>query len=289
MDYTQDGTFVGYFRTPGQAFSTDYQIQVFEFSTSQKQQLNKEAIAGTINLADSPGLLSYFVVAFPEPRNLSGVYFNSQLPGFGSTRPVTVEYSTSSTNGVDGAWDAVGTITRSSDWTGGTTDASYRTSILNLALSNVTSLRVACQGGGSSVPTEVSRFHLYGTSSLTAGRLRLWHPTSDVEVPGSYLDWGDTPRGSSGDKAFRIKNTSTSLTASNVTVQFYASSSDASPSSVYQHYVSDDGLAFRGLIKIPSIGPGQLAGPYYVRRVTPSNASLTLPLVVEVGLEGTWI
>ncbi len=291
MDYKQDGTYVGQWTLPGYPviYSAYPSIVVTDFTSTQLDTIAVEAFSSGsyVSLNDINNQYNYLVLAFPEPRNLSGIYFNNGLTSAGSSFPALIEASANSTNGVDGTWDAVGTITRSSDYTGGTTNDAYRTNIFSLSLSNITSLRVRTQG--SNVATRLHQLHVYGTSALSAGRLRLWHPTLNQEVPGSYLDWGDTPRGSSGDKQFRIKNTSTSLTASNVTLQFYEPGSVASPSSVYQHFVSDDGLAFRGLIRVPSIGPGQLAGPFYVRRVTPTDAVTTMPVVVKIALEGTWV
>lgn len=190
-----------------------------------------------------------------------GIYAEYGAPSF--------SYSTNTTNGVDGTWTAV-----SIPYTYGTKSAT-RTSIVSYPLAGVKAFQMALGYGLGS--QELRAFHIYGTPSAgqNEDRLEIWHPTLDQVAPGAHFDWGDTPRGSSADKTFRVKNMSDSLTANSVVLSF-DTISDSSPSFGGSHTLSTDGSIFTSSVTIPSISPGQISPVITVRRSTPSNAQLSL-------------
>jgi hypothetical protein len=119
--------------------------------------------------------------------------------------------------------------------------------------------------------------HLYGEPAPgeNPNRLALWHPTLDQRVTPAYFDWGNVPRSSSADRLFRVKNVSSTLTASSVRVAMEALT-DTTPSVPGQHSISSDGTTFLAQVNIGSLSPGAISGPLTLRRVIPSNAVLSL-------------
>jgi len=85
----------------------------------------------------------------------------------------------------------------------------------------------------------------------------------DGNEPLDGIDWGVVAPGSSADRRFRVKNTSTLYTAYGVTVT--AESVD--------HYLSLDGRVFTASIYLGDLPPSAISAVITVRRVTPSSAT----------------
>jgi hypothetical protein len=300
IDYARDGTLVGYWLDPGVGvFGTGSdRLSVVEFTQAQKDLLNQESFGTATLISDGDNEVSYLVFVFPELRSLFGLYVNRDA-GSGnasSPTPVTVYTSVDTTNGVDGTWVSRGTYPLDSSssgvLSGGTAADSYRTLVQSVSYLSVRGVRIKSLGGiggAFGTATQYRRVHFYGVSVLSAGRLRMWHPTLDQEISSALLDWGDVPRSSSADMQFRVKNTSSTQTAASVVLQFVASAVDSTPGTGYQHYLSEDGLSYRGYLVIPSVGPGQTTSVMYVRRVMPSNAATDKPYVTKLSMSGTWV
>jgi hypothetical protein len=104
-------------------------------------------------------------------------------------------------------------------------------------------------------------------------RLEIWHPTLDQRVDGAFFDWGDTPRGSTQDRVFRVKNRSDIYTANTITVALEALT-DTSPSYAGSFLFSTGG-SFTNVVSIGTLYPGAVSGTITVRRATPANAVLS--------------
>jgi hypothetical protein len=107
-------------------------------------------------------------------------------------------------------------------------------------------------------------------------RLELWHPTLDEKLPPAFFDWGDVPRSSSADRSFRVKNLSAVQTARSTRVAMEILTDSPAPSVVAQHTLSFGGGSFVPQVNIGDLAPGAISPAVTLRRVTPSNAVLSL-------------
>jgi hypothetical protein len=206
-------------------------------------------------------------VVFPELRDVIGVYWATASGGDEPAR--AVETSTDTTSGLDGSW-----VTRIA----GTPPQTYGTSV---SPDYRLLIQVVAWNGVRAIRWTAGRvqwaFHVYGSPSATAykDRLRMWDPTFNNPLAGAALDFGESPRHSSADRQFRIKNTSLSKTASGISV-IAETLTDTSPSLIPQVLLSSDGVRFTQTLSLGTLGPGALTSKITVRRVTPLNAQLGL-------------
>jgi hypothetical protein len=192
--------------------------------------------------------------------------------GVETAQTMTIAVSADTTNGLDGTWT---TISTQQLWSG-TVKTAYRTLITSTTALAVRAVRFYA------TTTTFNSFvlkalHLYGepVPGANPNRLELWHPTADEKLTPAFFDWGDVPRSSSADRVFRVKNLSGSLTAGSTRVAMEALT-DASPSVPAQHTLSYGGGSFLAQVNIGDLAPGAISGPVTLRRVTPSNAALSL-------------
>lgn len=210
---------------------------------------------------------------FPCLMDIDACYLQMATGGGGGGyfRAGTIETSVNTTNGVDGTWvsQTVGSAIA------GTGKPAARNNIVSGTWGGIRAVRWngADVGGGRFAAT----LHLYGepTAGQTLDRLVLWHPTLNQRVGAAYFDWGDVPRGSSGDKTFRVKNLSPTLTATSPRISL-ETLDDGSPSVPGYHTLSK-GAGFASQQNLANIGPGAIsAETCTLRRTTPSNAQLSL-------------
>ena len=126
--------------------------------------------------------------------------------------------------------------------------------------------------------TNLRNVHLYGelAPDETLKRVEFWHPTFDQKQPPSWFDWGNCPRQSTDQIAFRLKNLSPSQFANDVSLTLQALT-DTTPSVPAQHFLSTDLHRWYATIDVGDLAPEGLSPVAYVRRVTPSNAVLSTP------------
>lgn len=257
----RDGTQM-YASLSGGAFS--------QLSSGQVQAFNKDAYDGTSAVWPANASGHKHLIYFPEPRNLSGFFWacgNNQMT------VNSIEWSANTTNGSDGTWN---TIAGAAINFVNPVAPTYRTGIISVSLSGVRAIRMTFGisalwfGAGAAFVT-----HLYGEIPTTGSptRLAVWHPTNDEPISGAYLDWGDSPRSSSADRTFRVKNLSGTLTANTITVSC-DSLTDSSPSVAGSHFLSDDGTTFTATESIAALAPGAISSVLTLRRVLASNAPL---------------
>ena len=221
------------------------------------------------------GSQTTIAIAFPEPRDLKGIFLSTAGENNVGTWQVWTSADTS--NCIDGTWTNQGSFTN--DPHSGSVQTIYRASINAFPVNGIRGVRLIGNAGGYTFqggPT-IYAFHVYADiSGATAGhRLQLWHPTLDRPLTATELDWGDTPRGSSADKTFRVKNMSGTLTATGVTVTPYnTSSANASPSPSTLMSLSTDGSTFGSSINVGSLSPGSITPVYTVRRIIPDTYGL---------------
>jgi hypothetical protein len=256
-----DGT-IGFQITPAGVVTT--------VANSNLVNVNDESNTGTWTSPTGPGTW-YIGFFFPELRYLDHYYFEAAST---AATPAKLQWSDDTTNGLDGTWHDI-----VNPWildTGSPIDG-YRQEINGISVSGAKALRVQITSGGS-VPLIFAAMHLYGTyeTGENPDRLEIWKADGSARIAPVTLDWGNAPRGSSADVHFKIKNLSATLTANDVDVTI-ASATDSSPSFAGSHVFSDDGgSSFFSSLTIASISPGGFSPELIMRRVTPSNAQLSL-------------
>ena len=272
MAYDRDGSVV---------VSVDNTGVSSELDSAQKRALNNEFGSTTAGDGVSLPTGGHLAVIFPEVRDLAA-YFLSSYGSYGD--PSGVQVSTDTTNGTDGTWSAVALAF--SVATAYPVKPAYRQRITSVSASGIKGIRVTKSAAGN--PPSVYALHLYGAPSSSAGdRLELWHPTLDERLGASALDWGNVPRGSSADQTFRVKNVSTTLTASGITVSLEAPT-DTTPSVPGQHLLSYSGGAFAATAAVGNLAPGAISGVVALRRVVAANAGLGVWAARVIADATTW-
>jgi hypothetical protein len=217
---------------------------------------------------------------FPAPRDISHVHLSMAATGS------SFEWSSDTTNGVDGTWTAVTVANRAND----------RVSIRTLWNATPTILgargvRAICSNNPSGTATHMYTLHLYGKpSAAVADRLVFWHPTLDQPLRDTpaHLDWGNRPRGTSQTRQFRIKNVSPTLTANSITVGF-ETLTDATPSLVTQHQFRYNAGSYATTATLASLAPGAVSAIFDVQQNLDAGAATSLWSGRVYANAATWV
>lgn len=257
MAYDRDGSIVAKISTTN---------VVTQLSAAQVAALNDESDASPITVETSG---TQWAFLFPEARDFDAFALLLLVGAFGGSS--VVEVSPDTTNGLDGTWSQVAAPSYAAN-TNVLSVPAFRTAVQSVTALGVRGVRVRIN---YSVGAQLYGVHLYGERSpgQALNALELWHPTADEKLPPAWLDWGNTPRGSSEDRTFRVKNISTTSTAEAVRVAFDVLT-DGSPSVPGQHLLSYGGGSFLAQVNVGDLAPGAISGAVTVRRVTASNAQL---------------
>lgn len=231
--------------------------------------LNGEAGGQNLDMDDA-GI--WLTLIFPEPRDLDALF----LAAYGNgSMPAACQVSTNTTNGVDGTWTGIGfsvvTTTGSGD-----IQPAYRTGITSTTALGIVAIRFQGRYGGSRT-NRLKAVHLYGEPAPGENlkRLEIWHPTEDRRHDPAFFDWGNTPRASSGDKSFRVKNMSPASTAQDIRVAMEGVTVK-NPSLPGQHVISLDGSLWLAQVNIGALAPGAISQVINLRRITATNAVLSV-------------
>jgi hypothetical protein len=223
---------------------------------------------------------------FPTPRDIFGVSFGLK----GNDGNNTLWWSTNTTSGMDGTWTQIVTpaIGEGNSYAVGSLLA-YRDAVTGVTLMNCKGIKWMTDGYLGNNWSELRNLVLYGRPSVgaTPEAVAIWHPTLDQRVDGAHFDWGNTPRGSTADRTFRVKNLSSTLTANGIVIATDALT-DFSPSFPPQYMLSTDGLNFSSTKTITSLSPGSISAVYTYRRTTPTNAVLGAQRCRLKATVGSW-
>ncbi len=197
---------------------------------------------------------------FPEDRDIDGIFLSE-------TGDVNnVNWSSDATNGSDGTWNLIANPNNPT-----TTAVFYRSQISAYALTGVKVLRINARLGTFNSQRRLHTVHIYGRPSTgeAPDRLRLWHPTLDQELTGSYFDWGDVEQSSSTvlERDFRVKNPSATETATTPTLAV-GFIKDIEPYNAAQHEFSDDGTTWASTLDLATLGAGVISPVVTIRRTT---------------------
>ncbi len=236
--------------------------QVFNLATGVRlTQSNLEAL----NSENGATILTSnrVCVLFPELRDLDAVWLN------GNSGVVTTEVSVNTTNGIDGTWTTGPSVTVTSD-TGNPLGSGWRSSISSSTTFGIRGIRFTV--------VNLRNIHLYGeiAPSVVEDRIEFWHPTVDQKINLNTFDWGNTPLQSTDQRTFRLKNMSPTLTAFGVIVSA-AALTNTTPSVPAQNFLSDDATFWAATVEAGTLSPLGMSPTLYLRRVTPSNATIVPP------------
>lgn len=241
-----------------------------QLTSTQLVNLNSEAESGFVTTAS----FTRIALIFPIPLDLKALFWAS-VTSDGQTW--AIETSKDTTTGLDGNWT---THIAAQDFTAQSVKPNYRIASKLLyptdaaAALGVRGLRLR----GVTSTTNPKALHVYAdpSASATTDRLALWQPSTDVKITPQFFDWGNTPRSTSADKTFRIKNLSSTLTANNINIYIEALL-PGTPSVNGMHTLSDNGGAtFLNSLTIPSLAPGAISGVLTLRRTIPANAQVSV-------------
>lgn len=248
-----------------------------EVGSGTRAGLNSESFGAYLSVGYGGGLT--WRVIFARKLDLSGWFLSGGLygayGGFGANY-----WSPDTTNGSDGTWNG---------WSAPIQGASSQNSRSSITVSSLSSVRgIGGSFSGATGATYLQAIHLYGRPSVDQNmdRLEIWHPTLDQRVGGAFFDWGDTARGSTEDRVFRVKNRSDVYTAGTITVGIEALS-DTSPSHAGSFLLSSGG-SFTNSVSIGNLFPGAVSGTITVRRATPVNAVLSTWMARVFATATTW-
>lgn len=247
-----------------------------ELTALELANLNDESSGNVFSDGRSGTQIHYVVFLFTHMRDIAGVFFGAYESG-GSPNTITLERSSNSTTGVDGAWVSAGSQGMSSSGTA----IDMRAGITGYNLTGVRAIRIRFAANHNDF-IAVRNVHIFGATSTGAlsDRLQMWHPTLNEPLDdltssdGSYLDWGDVARGTSQDRTFRIKNSSGSLTANSVSLTVEVPT-ETTPSVATQHTLSNGG-AFSSSVNLGNLSPNQISSVITLRKITVTNATLSL-------------
>lgn len=237
-------------------------------TTTERQNTQDESVGTYVQLPSSYGVDTALVWIFPELRDFDGYHIYGSTVG--GVVGWAIEWSADTTTGLDGTWTLVESM--SGPYYATVTTDPHRT-VTAASISGARAVRARSTGANGLY--RIYSFHLYGTPSATSDRLALWHPTLDEPVDGAYFDWGDVPQNTSETRQFRIKNLSTTLTATTITLSTSALT-NASPSLLTQHTFSTDGSTYGSTATIASLDPEGISSVCYLQRILGPTAQLGL-------------
>lgn len=249
------------------------------YSASEMEELNDqdytdvEASRGDVNDERT-------VIFFPHKMDIYGLFGLAYCYDNWS-EPIDVEWSDDTTNGVDGTWQ---NVTAPSGFNGKTHNFdSWREDVADIEALGCTALRIHWEDNHTGVLDYKLRIlHLYGQK--TAGEepddiIFLDPDNADAEFPTPMVH-GDIPAGTSNILQFKIKNTSSSLTASNIDLVVN------DPEDIVR--ISDSsGGPWNVSMNLSSLGPGATSAVYYVKAEAPAPPTALepkrAPIEVTVG------
>jgi hypothetical protein len=254
MPYHLDGTVVKVIGPTGGVLKT--------LSDAEMLELNDEDLTAVTTPQENN---EYIVFFFPEKRDISGLY--AQFSVFYPGTPTGLQGSADSTNGLDGTWASA---TMPSGYNAVSADIDgWRKAIAPVEdMDNINVLRLQNNGnypGMTKTFDGVYILHLYGKkhSGETADDiLFLDAENSDAEF-GTPLDFGDRPAGTSVIRQIKLKNNSSTLTASSMEVEV------EDPADIIRVSLSSGG-PWTTTVSIASIAAGAKSAIVYVKCETPA-------------------
>lgn len=233
-------------------------VSLTEMTQVDKEGVNSDDDAQYGSLTgpqNSPATV--WAIMFPEKREIDGYYWNVSS----TDAPLAVEMlsiSKDTTNVRDGVWLPLGQEVINY---GVATRPHYRDNIESNADSNVTCVLMQIESGTqiSNEWTYLDSLHVYGT--ITPGQgidqlIFLDRDSADNEFT-KPLDYGDIGRGSASIKSIKVKNNSSTRSASGITI-----TNEYLYLGITAMTYSLNGVDDEATLSIPDLGPGGTVDVY---------------------------
>lgn len=257
MAYDTDGTVVLAYRNNTMAYET--------LNLTQKTNLNSweptTSPAWIVNSSSSNG--GHFIFVFPELRTFTRAFVLRSNANFSS---YSLQYSTDTTNGIDGTWSNASDPSVTFD---AAISDRWRTTGTNYSLvSAISGIKFTwASSPGATHNLSMYKIHLYGNKNPGETPNDLIYTNVSGSEFTQDIDYGDVTTGDNSTvTSFKLKNTSLTKTASGIIV--YSSGSELQ--------VSRDGNDFSSSVSVSAIGPSDSSPTLYAR----ARALATLSPVV---------
>lgn len=284
MAYDGDGSLVLY-------IDPNYVIQTKDQTFAE--DLNGEAYVTTYSGDRVSQDGRYFVILFPELRDVTHAYRNGTTGTYWTTPSGTYQVSPDTTNGLDGTWTNAGSFVADVE----TTSPNYREKITSVSATGAKGIRHAIQDSSPFNSYNYSQWHVYGykSSGETPHRIDFCDHTGAELIIDT--DYGDQPRNSSRiwstvdtwnqGSGLYLKNRSSTRQAQSISISFQV----VNGSSDFANYItlSTDNVTFGTTLNIAQMNPQELVGPIYVKHDATINASLGLKAGRLRLTVGTWL
>lgn len=254
-------------------------------SGTQLTNVNREANANSLNLVcnDLTDTIRVGFV-FAEQTTITH-YMVVSTNDLGQW--INVQVSLNTTNGFDGVWTTIDAVMLGAFYDGNV-NPHFRTRAAGLAgAANVKGIRFSHT---NDINFDVRAIHLYGApgSLATTTRLAVWDPVLDQPAVIEALDFGDSPKSSSKELRFRLKNVSASAiaTATSVAVESITDPGPGPDTSAMFLFSKDNGITFAAAANVGTLSPGQISVQVLARLVVPNNADLGTWCARVVGSSG---
>lgn len=223
---------------------------------------------------------NYVAVLFPHAFTLEGAFVRgTRQVGSGTAYQSNFGVSTDTTNGIDGTWTAVTEMVNTDGFSrGGYSATAIRNELRDFTSAFTGVVGIRFFGGATSASAWVYNLHLYGRpdSGVNQDSLRLWDPSSDVEITdGAYFDWDDQPQYGVLTKTFRIKNISGTLTANTVAIATENTSTNTPTFSSQFEYKVGAG-AYGSTASLGNLSPGSISSVVTCKLDLTTPAALSL-------------
>lgn len=265
MSYDKDGSVVVLYNNVDDEVVTTTELQ--------QAKLNSEDNAQSLTINTQPTASEFYLgILFPEERTIDGIFISAVPPVVGAAdqfMEIDVEYSTDTTNFLDGTW----TVAYESLPFAIKTKTNYRSAIVPLSIESAIAIRIVDRANSGNTG-KIKTLHLYGSIINDSDRIAFWHPTLDEPLPGAWLDFGNVKQGTILQKQFRIKNLSLSEQANNIRINVEALT-DTLPTNVIQHtlaYPGYDAGSFDTFTVIDELEPDTISNIVTLKRSTFTNA-----------------
>lgn len=266
--FASDGTAI-YF-----ANNTSSWVGLSAQSNAFKQQINDWSVA--TYPFETHYSTSRLAIFFPQPRlitNWSGAWNANMLI-------TTIETSTDATAPDLGTWTVRYPSDASTSYWRYNTDIRRMRQPWSVGWNDVVAVRFTITGNDHGILHDL---HFWG--QYVRPGLVFWDATTDIEMPGSNLDFGDIPQASTNTTTFRIKNNHSTQTANNVTI----SCETTGTGGIVSNVTFSDGGAFVSGLVIASIAPGSISPVITARRTVAAGATLSVGATSISAIAGSWV
>lgn len=222
------------------------------------------------------------VIMFPTTRSITGIVqhiVNSNTNNGITTIPIYG--STDTTDGIDGSWGSPLV----------TLGAAHSASTLRTPVEIVGDYKALMFLNSyvhGTYDTVVTAYTLQAFGTTIPDGLALWDPTNDLPLGTSGLDHEDIYVGSPASiKTFRVKNLSSTMTASSINVSINNSSDYGS---LYPETTFDIGGGYQSTVNIASLAPGAISPVISMKRAIPTAlAAGTIEMAKLQAVATSWV